>query len=62
MRKGKKEIDKLMTYSKYAIKCPRCLHSILTTREKALCNWCGIYVYKDKKEEFKDNLRKVGIK
>jgi len=62
MRKGKKEIDKLMTYSKYAIKCPRCLHGILTTREKALCNWCGIYVYKDKKEEFKDNLRKVGVK
>lgn len=59
---SRKEINRLMTYSKYAIKCPRCLHSILTTREKALCNWCGIYVYKDKKEEFKDNLRKVGVK
>lgn len=59
---SRKEIKRLMTYSKYAIKCPRCLHSILTTREKALCNWCGIYVYKDKKEEFKDNLRKAGIK
>ena len=59
---SRKEINRLMTYSKHAIKCPRCLHSILTTREKALCNWCGIYVYKDKKEEFKDNLRKVGVK
>ena len=59
---SRKEIKKLMAYSKHAIKCPRCLHSILTTREKALCNWCGIYVYKDKKKEFKDKLRKAGIK
>lgn len=57
MRNGKKEIDKLMSYTKYAIKCPNCLHSILTTRKKVLCNWCGAYVYKDKKLEFEDKLK-----
>ena len=25
-------------------------------RSKALCSWCGHYVYKDKKEEFKNKL------
>lgn len=24
---------------------------------KALCSWCGNYVYKDKKDEFKDRMR-----
>jgi hypothetical protein len=39
------------------IKCPSCLHSILTTKKKVLCNWCGKYVYKDKKLEFQEKLK-----
>lgn len=50
---ARKEINRLMAYSKNSIKCPRCMHSILTSKSKEICRWCGCYVYKDKKEEFK---------
>lgn len=30
--------------------------------QRKLCDWCGNYIYANKREEFKDNLRKVGIK
>lgn len=30
--------------------------------QKKLCAWCGNYIYSSKKEEFKDKLRKAGIK
>jgi uncharacterized paraquat-inducible protein A len=39
-----------------SIKCS-CGHSILTNKKKALCNWCGKYVYKDKKLEFQEKLK-----
>lgn len=39
-----------------SIKCS-CGHSILTTKQKTLCTWCGNYVYKDKKLEFEERLK-----
>lgn len=30
--------------------------------QKKLCAWCGNYIYSSKQEEFKDKLRKAGIK
>lgn len=30
--------------------------------DKQLCDWCGHYVYRDKKLEFKEKLKQKGIK
>ena len=54
---SKEGIKRYETITKDTIKCPRCLHSILTTKKKKLCDWCGYYVYKDKKLEFQEKLK-----
>lgn len=37
----------------------KCGHRILFyNKKKVLCNWCGTFVYKNKKVEFKDKLLK----
>lgn len=43
--------------TKYKVKC-KCGHSILMqpTIEKKLCSWCGYYIYREQKVEFKDML------
>ena len=43
--------------SNFKVKCS-CGHTFATTKEKDLCNWCGNYVYKDKKNEFAEKLMK----
>ena len=40
------------------IKCI-CGHSVFTMKPKEICTWCGNYVYKDKKLEFKEKLKKL---
>ena len=51
--------------SKYKYYC-KCGNSAIIypfeKRQKKLCDWCGNYIYANKREEFKDNLRKVGVK
>lgn len=58
----KDDTKRFDSVSNHTIKCS-CGHSILTTKQKQLCDWCGKYVYKDKKLEFeerlKNNLKKV---
>ena len=45
--------------SNYKVKC-KCGHTIvLIKRNKVLCNFCGHYVYKNQKEEFKDKMRSL---
>ena len=41
------------------IKC-KCGHSVVfnATTDKKLCTWCGNYVYKEHKDEFKNILLK----
>lgn len=43
----------------FKVKC-KCGHSIIFTsnREKFICSYCGRYVYKNKKIEFKERLLK----
>lgn len=41
--------------AKYKVKCS-CGHTFATMKDKDLCSWCGKYVYKDKKTEFKEKL------
>lgn len=43
----------------YKVKC-KCGHTIIIIkRDKVLCNFCGHYVYRNKKEEFKDKMRSL---
>lgn len=55
--------DKLLEEkSKYKYYC-KCGHSMyifpMEHVNKKICSWCKNYVYVNKKEEFKDKLRKV---
>jgi ribosomal protein S27AE len=46
--------------AKYKIYCSKCGHGTvfypMEHKSKKICSWCGYYVYKDKKEEFKERL------
>lgn len=52
---------KEFTYiTEHRIKCSHCdTKAFLGKADKVICPKCGYYIYKDKKEEFKNNLRKV---
>ena len=44
--------------SKHKVKC-KCGHTIvLLERKYAICGWCGRNVYRSKKDEFEDKLKK----
>lgn len=45
-------------YDKVKYRCS-CGHRVVIPywREKGLCTWCNHYVYKDKKQEFKERLK-----
>lgn len=48
---------------KYYCKCSHYTHIYPFEKvNKKICTWCGNYIYANKKEEFKDKLRKAGIK
>ena len=53
----KSEIKLLEVICNNTVKC-KCGHSIsfLDKSEKKICNWCGNYVYKNKKLEFIEKL------
>lgn len=54
-----KEMDKYEDeLQKYLYMC-ECGHKVLIRFDevKSLCSWCGNYVYKNKKEEFKDRMK-----
>ena len=55
-----KEIKRGMVYTRNSIKCANCGHTMLFARKnKAVCTWCGHYVFKDKKEEFEYRLKEL---
>lgn len=45
-------------YDKVKYEC-RCGHRVIISskRDKCICNWCGSYVFKDKKREFEYRLK-----
>lgn len=53
--KLKEEYDKKNTF-----KCS-CGHSVVIypNKKKYLCTWCNHYVYRDKKDEFKDKVNEL---
>ena len=45
--------------SHYKVKCSKCGHVIILVKQKwTICKVCGTKVYKSKKDEFEDKLRK----
>lgn len=59
---NKKEIKKFMTeMSDSVIYCKKCGHSVnfLGKRDRMICNWCGNYIYKDDKTEFKYKMNQI---
>lgn len=57
IKSWKDDTRKFDSISEGTIKCA-CGHSILTHKQKILCNWCGNYAYKDKKLEFEEKLKR----
>lgn len=58
-----KQLSKLMSSLQlYRIKC-KCGHTMhLVKRDRAICDWCNHWVYKNKFIEMKYELEKRGIK
>lgn len=53
---SKKEEDKLFEeYKKITYYCGHCGHSVIiyNDKDKEICNFCGYYVFKTPKDEFK---------
>lgn len=58
--KKRNNIEKfLCEISKFKVKC-KCGHVlVLINRKSEICGWCGRKVYRSKKDEFEDKLKKV---
>lgn len=56
-----KDMQKELTFiSEHRIKCSHCDTKVFMNKaDKVICPKCKNYIYKNKKEEFKDNMRKV---
>ena len=55
-----KDIERGVRITQQSIKCKHCGHSVLfSRREKTICSWCGHWVFKDQKEEFKYRLENL---
>lgn len=63
MLTNKEIIKKSIIAANNRIKC-ECGHSIsfLGRNKYTICSWCGRKIYKNSLEEFKDKLKKKGIK
>lgn len=49
----------LAVINKFKVKC-KCGHVlVMVNRPYDICNWCGRKVYRSKKDEFEDKLKKV---
>lgn len=57
MRTYKEDTKIMETLTKRSIKC-KCGHSInLFNTDRTVCSWCGSFVYKNPKAEFKYQLK-----
>ena len=54
----KKFDDNLEKLAQFKVKCKHCGHVvIMINKKKDICNWCGYYIYRSKKDEFEERLR-----
>ena len=53
-----KEVETLHEYFQTNKITCKCGHRVFVTKEKGriICSWCGNYVYRDKKQEFRERL------
>lgn len=49
--------DKMISQHKVKCKCGHVI--VMIDRPFKICNWCGKKVYRSKKDEFEDKLKKV---
>ena len=59
IKRTKQEMDRMVEFNfNNTYKCS-CGHSVVIypTRTRKLCTWCKHYVYRDKKDEFKDKFK-----
>lgn len=63
-RKQLKEDMKVgLIYAESSVKCKTCGHAMLLAgRDRRVCSWCGNYIYKDDKTEFKYKLKEKILK
>lgn len=59
----KEDTKRIESFFENTIKC-KCGHSIVfsSRTERMICNWCGNYVYKNAKSEFKYKMKEQLIK
>lgn len=49
-------INRLRDY----VKCEKCGYTLpMTDKEKGFCKFCGMYIFKDKKDEFKYRMERL---
>lgn len=54
----KKDTQRAINYYSTCLHCERCGHSLqVIRRNKAFCEWCGRYIFKDKKDEFEYRIK-----
>ena len=52
----KEDTKKLNFYTRNSIKC-KCGHTnFLGSRDKIICSWCGSYVFRNRRIEFKHRI------
>lgn len=68
MRKHRTKADEMFQrqtdeYKKVKIQCKNCGYKsvIPVWVDRQICSWCGNYVYRNKKLEFKEMLKKRGV-
>ena len=52
------EMKRSINYYSTCLHCEKCGHSLqVIRRNKAFCEWCGRYIFKNKKDEFEYRLK-----
>ena len=63
--RGKVDVKRHSSITNYSVKCKNCGHSVLPVRERIMCNYCGHWIYKNDKIEFKykmqEKIKKLAI-
>lgn len=57
----KDDSKRLKAITDQKVRCS-CGHTQLIARDKAICSWCGHYIYKNKKTKFLEEIKKRMIK
>ena len=59
MTLGKKVFKNHDKLSKLNVKCKNCGHTVFPARDRIICSYCGSWVYKSDKIEFKYKFKEI---